>query len=106
FRFFRHGLGRCTLWLAPEPAEKLCQLQTVLQSAFPDCNDLSNFPAGFTPHLSVGQFPSAAECERTRETLQASWAPIRFVLAEVAVLARSGDAPFVVERRVPLALPG
>src|SRR5262245_33290170 len=23
FRFFRHGSGRCTLWLAPEPAEEV-----------------------------------------------------------------------------------
>jgi 2'-5' RNA ligase len=35
FRFFRHGSGRCTLWLAPEPAEKLRRLQPVLQAAFP-----------------------------------------------------------------------
>jgi 2'-5' RNA ligase len=106
FRFFRHGSGRCTLWLAPEPADELRRLQAVLQVAFPDCDDLSNFPAGFTPHLSVGQFASAAECERTREQLQASWEAISFVLAEVVVLARSGDAPFVIERRVPLLLPG
>jgi 2'-5' RNA ligase len=106
FRFFRHGSGRCTLWLAPEPAEELRRLQAALQAAFPDCDDLSNFPAGFAPHLSVGQFASAAECERTRQQLQASWATISFVLGEVAVLARSGDAPFVIERRVPLLSPG
>jgi 2'-5' RNA ligase len=106
FRFFRHGSGRCTLWLAPEPVEELRRLQASLQAAFPDCADLSNFPAGFTPHLSVGQFASAAECERTREQLQAGWKAIFFVLGEVTVLARTGDAPFVIERRVPLASRG
>jgi 2'-5' RNA ligase len=32
FRFFRHGSGRCTLWLAPEPAEALRHLQAALQA--------------------------------------------------------------------------
>lgn len=71
FRFFRHGSGRCTLWLAPEPAEELRRLQSALHAAFPDCDDLSRFPAGFKPHLSVGQFRSLRDCERTREQLQA-----------------------------------
>src|SRR5262245_44435410 len=62
FRCFRHGSGRCTLWLAPEPAEALRRLQAALQAAFPDCGDLSRFLAGFTPHLSVGQFPSPRDC--------------------------------------------
>jgi hypothetical protein len=59
--------------LAPEPVEKWRGLQAVLQAAFPDCDDLSRSPAGFTPHLSVGQFPSRRDGERTREQLQADW---------------------------------
>jgi 2'-5' RNA ligase len=102
FRFFRHGSGRCTLWLVPEPAEPLRHLQAALQSAFSDCDELSQFPAGFTPHLSVGQFASLRECERMREQLQATWKPITFTLAEVCLLAREGESPFVVERTTPL----
>ena len=102
FRHFRHSSGRCTLWLAPEPAEALQRLHAALQAAFPDCDDLSRIPAGFTPHLTVGQFPSPRDCERTREHLQASWQPIRFNLAEVALLARGEDSPFAVEQRIPL----
>jgi 2'-5' RNA ligase len=105
FRLFRHGSGRCTLWLAPEPAEGLQRLQAALQAAFPDCDDLSRFSAGFTPHLSVGQCPSSREGERLREQLQAGWRPITFTLAEVALLARGETSPFVVEQRVPLARP-
>jgi 2'-5' RNA ligase len=103
FRSFRHGSGRCTLWLAPEPAEGLRRLQAALQAAFPDCDDLSRFPAGFTPHLSVGQFASAAECETVRGQLQADWMPLTFTLTEVDLLARGEDGPFVIDRRVPLA---
>jgi 2'-5' RNA ligase len=105
FRHFRHGSGRCTLWLAPGPAEALRRLQAALQAVCPDCDDLSRFPAGFTPHLSVGQFPSPSDCERTREQLQARWRPITFALREVALLARESDAPFVVDQWAPLAGP-
>jgi 2'-5' RNA ligase len=106
FRLFRHGSGRCTLWLAPEPVEALRRLQAALQAAFPDCDDLGRFPAGFTPHLGVGQFPSLRECERVREELQAGWSPLTFSLAEVALLARGEHSPFVVARLIPLAAAG
>lgn len=102
FRYFRHGSGRCTLWLAPEPAEAVRDLQAALRAAFPDCDDLSRFPAGFTPHLSVGQFASPRECQRVREQLLAGWGPIAFPVTEVALLARAEDLPFVVECRLPL----
>jgi RNA 2',3'-cyclic 3'-phosphodiesterase len=103
FRSFRHGSGRCTLWLAPEPAEELRRLQATLQAAFPDCDDRGRFPAGFTPHLSVGQFTSSRDGERVREQLQVNWQPIAFTLTEVALLARGEDSPFVIERRIPFA---
>jgi 2'-5' RNA ligase len=102
FRLFRHGSGPCTLWLAPEPAENLRQLQAALQAAFPDCDDLGRFPAGYTPHLSVGQVASVADCQRVREQLQAAWQPLVFLLTEVALLAREVDGPFCIEQRVPL----
>jgi 2'-5' RNA ligase len=106
FRFFRHGSGRCTLWLAPEPVDVLQGLQAALQAAFPDCDDLGRFSAGYTPHLSVGQFPSVRDCERTREQLQAAWQPITFTLNAVALLAREPDGPFNIVHRVPLGESG
>jgi 2'-5' RNA ligase len=102
FRYFRHGSGGCTLWLAPEPAESLRRLQAALQAPFSDCDDLSRFPAGFTPHLSVGQFRSAADCERVLGELQEAWRPIEFRLAAVSVLTRGPAGPFAAERRIPL----
>jgi len=103
FRFFQHGSGRCTLWLAPKPAEALQRLQTALQAVCPDCDDLSRFPAGFTPHLSVGQFPARRDCEQVREQLQATWQPISFLLSEAALLGREPDGPFRIVQRIPLA---
>jgi 2'-5' RNA ligase len=102
FRFFRHGSGRRTLWLAPEPAEQLRRLQATMQAAVPDCDDLSRFPAGFTPHLSLGQFTTAGACVQVRKQLQARWVPLAFVVKEVSLLARRADSPFAVERTLPL----
>jgi 2'-5' RNA ligase len=101
-RFFRHCSGRCTLWLAPEPADGLRQLQAALRATFPDCDDLNRFPAGYTPHLSVGQFATAGECQRVRAELQAGWRPVSFTLTAVSLLTREADGPFTVARQFPL----
>lgn len=103
FQFFRHPSGRATLWLAPEPAEDLIQLQAALQAACPDCDDLSRFPAGFTPHLSVGQANSLAKAQQLVDTWQLFWQPIRWELSAVALIRRDRDGPFVIGRWVLLA---
>jgi 2'-5' RNA ligase len=105
FRSFRHPSGRCTLWLAPEPAEALRRLQSALRRQFPDCDEQTRFPAGYTPHLSVGQFGSAAECEAVRARLQADWHALIFDVTDVALLRRAADTPFVVDRRFGLTGP-
>jgi len=76
--------------------------RTVLAD-FPDCDDLARFPAGLTPHLSVGQARSAqvADCLLTK--LRASWQPIRFDVAAVALIRRTADSPFRVEQQLALA---
>lgn len=102
FRFIRHRTGRCTLWLAPEPVEPLRHLQSLLQTAFPECDDLSRFPSGFTPHLSVGQFANVEDCQRRRAELQAAWQPIRFTVTELVLMAREDDTQFAIEQIVRL----
>jgi RNA 2',3'-cyclic 3'-phosphodiesterase len=72
FGSFQHSSGRATIWLAPEPVEKFVGLQRQVQACFPECDDLTQFPAGFTPHLSVGQAPSAEACRRLRDELQST----------------------------------
>jgi 2'-5' RNA ligase len=102
FRFFRHSSRKATLWLAPELKEDLNRLQAALQAACPECDDLSRFAAGFTPHLSVGQAGSAEEAQRLRDDWQGAWEPIRFDLSAVALLHRQQDTPFEIERWIPL----
>ncbi len=55
--------------------EQVRRLQQAIQSIFPDCNDLSRFSAGYTPHLSVGQFNTIAACQKVAAELQAAWHP-------------------------------
>jgi 2'-5' RNA ligase len=101
FQFFRHSSRQATLWLAPEPKDNLLQLQAALQAACPECDDLSRFGAGFTPHLSVGQTRSAEEACQLRDDWQRTWTPIRFELSAEALLWRRRETPFEVERRIP-----
>ena len=60
FEHFDHGRGRYTLWLAPRPEAALTRLQQTLESALPDCGDVSRHREGYTPHLSVGQVRTTA----------------------------------------------
>jgi 2'-5' RNA ligase len=44
-----------TLWLSPEPRERLLALQEALWQIVPDCDATRRHAGGFTPHLSVGR---------------------------------------------------
>lgn len=100
FEVFTHRAS-CTAWLLPisDPPDALQRLQSRLQQLFPQCDEQSRkSPAGFTPHLSVGQFRSP---EAARAQLPA-WQPVRFRLSEIALIGRGEDTPFSVKFRIPL----
>jgi 2'-5' RNA ligase len=92
FNFFRHGRESYTLWLAPEPGDGLNRLQTALWRAFPDCDEVSRFEGGFTPHLSVGQARGRDEMARLIAAWGMVWTPIRFEVSAVSLIWR-GDPP-------------
>jgi 2'-5' RNA ligase len=103
-RHFDHGRGSYTLWLAPEPAEAVAQLQAVLQSVVPDCDDVQRYAQGFTPHLSVAQARGRATMERLQEALQATWQPLSFMATAVQLIWRNAppDDVFRVGSTIPL----
>jgi len=41
FRYFKHAKS-CTLWLHPKQDTQVKQLQSLLEKAFPFCDDLSS----------------------------------------------------------------
>jgi len=101
-KFFEHGPGRFTIWMAPEPAAPIVDMQAVLARPFPDCDDVARYASGFTPHLSVGQADGRQALEERMARIRSGWIPLQFPVREVALIAREGDAPFRVERTFPL----
>lgn len=104
FRHFLHGRARYTLWLAPEPKDAMVKLQAALESAVPDCNDVSARKNGFTPHLSVGQVQGDDARRKLETELQASWQTITFRADRVSLIWR-GEPPddvFRVDRSIGL----
>jgi 2'-5' RNA ligase len=109
FDFFHHGRGRHTLWLAPQPAEAMRRLQAALQSAVPECNDVSRRADGFTPHLSVGQVTGRDEELALKDELQESWSAMGgliFTAEHVSMIWRNPkpDDVFRVDRQIPLGV--
>ncbi|RCX32880.1 2'-5' RNA ligase family protein [Thioalbus denitrificans] len=104
FGLFRHRQGRCTLWLAPEPATALVRLQAALAQAAPGYGERR--PGTFRPHLSVGQAP-AGRAETLLAALQADWQPLAFTVTEISIICR-GEPPedrFRVSRLIRLGGP-
>lgn len=109
FRYFHHGRGRYTLWLAPVPEEPLCGLQESLTRVLPDCDEVRRFPNGYTPHLGVAQVRGRGPMKALRARLQAQWPGIAFDVRGVSLIWR--EAPpedvFRVDRTIALgAEPG
>jgi 2'-5' RNA ligase len=95
---FDYFPGPKTAWLDPEPVESVRKLQSALQTRFPEFDDVTRFPGGFRPHLSVGQGPPGLPAK-----LQASWRTLEFDVREVALIRRDGpEDPFRVDRAIPL----
>ena len=98
FNTFKHRKN-CTAWLQPdsEPSDALQKLQATLESVFPQCNEQGDkSAAGFTPHLSVGQFGKAAEA---KENLP-QWHPVTFTVKSIYLISRRRDDPFEMRYQI------
>lgn len=105
FREFHHTKSN-TLWLEPqtEPPRALLDLQDRLLGVYRYCsNQARKTPAGFVPHLTIGQFKSLKETLAMKEKLQTSWEPIEFVVKEIYLISRTKDDPFEIRHVVPFA---
>lgn len=88
FKYFSHGHQNYTLWLDPEPADLIIQLQADILKLVPDCNDVNKYKSGFTPHLSVGQIKGEENMLKIIPTLQKEWIAIKFLLDKIYFISR------------------
>lgn len=100
FDLLIHARRKATLYLIPEPAKALKELQKALLEIVPDCDDVTRFAGGFRPHLSVGQTRSH-EARAFCADLQATWQPLAFTLLHVYLIWRN-DPPDDVFRIGPV----
>ncbi|KAM3146191.1 hypothetical protein pb186bvf_001848 [Paramecium bursaria] len=100
FKYFDHG----TVWLNPEsPNKEVNQVYQTIVNTYPVLNDLGKkSEEGFTPHISVGQFPKN-QLKKSAEQLQNGWKEISFKCQEIFLIARNGqDQPFKIIKTIRL----
>ncbi len=104
FERFVHRRGHATMWLAPEPGDRVVGLQEALWRAFPICDDVRLHNDGFTPHLSVAQAAARDQAKRRMQEWQDTWRPLRFTVSSIQLIWRD-DPPrdkFRVDREIAL----
>lgn len=93
FSYFRHTSTTFTIWLVPEPSDCWMRLEETLIENFPDCTDQVDYPTGFIPHLSVGQFSGTEQDVRHRVAdLQSRWKALSATVRSVYLIWRD-DPP-------------
>ena len=104
FNYFHHGHQRYTIWLKPEPAKLIVELQEKLLKIVPDCNDVNKHKNGFTPHLSVGQIKGKKELRSILEKLQNQWEELTFILNSIFFISREKNksSKFRIEKKIAL----
>ena len=86
---FKHRKS-CTLFLVPEPKDKIVELHRTLTLQLPDYDDTARFPGGFNPHLSVGQFTHGS-LMKAQQKLQNEWETIQYSVESLSLIYRSAE---------------
>jgi len=103
FNYFSHKKSNYTIWLSPEPKNKIINLQSKLLEIVPDCNDVNLYRNGFTPHLSVGQFKgNKKELLETIHHLQQEWNQMSFNLNSINFISRENKkfSRFEIQKQI------
>jgi len=101
FKYFNHEQQRYTLWLEPNPANLIVDLQTEILKIIPECDDVNNFKKGFIPHLSVGQIKGKNNLLKTITHLQEEWQELKFKINEFFFIFRE-TLIFEIIKRIKL----
>jgi len=103
-RSFNHGHQNFTIWLVPEPSISIVNLQSKILKLVPDCNEVTLYRRGFTPHLSVGQIKGKGYLYDLINTLQNSWSDLKFEVNSIYFISREKDklAKFQIQKQINL----
>lgn len=104
FKYFEHGYSTFTLWLKPEPVEKVVTLQHELLRVDPQYDDVNRFKGGYTPHLSLGQVRTHTKLVRIIKRLKQDWDPLTFTVKEIHFISRKNNkkSSFSIQESLPL----
>ena len=72
----------------------------------PDCSEVTDFPGGFTPHLSVGQAPEKKAALARMKEWQGTWSPLKVKVSEISLIARRDPPDDVFRVEAVIALRG
>ncbi|MBD3253463.1 MAG: hypothetical protein GF383_00140 [Candidatus Lokiarchaeota archaeon] len=104
FWFFKHRYQTYTVWLKPEPKDKIVNFQKSLLPLVPNCNDVNSFKGGYIPHLSVGKFKGTYKIKRIINSLQKDWNEIEFLLDRIFFISREQNksSSFTIKKEIML----
>ncbi|MFO8018044.1 MAG: 2'-5' RNA ligase family protein [Promethearchaeia archaeon] len=105
--YFHHRRQNYTLWLDPEPKNRILNLYKTFVDILPQFNDLDRFKGGYTPHLSIGQLRGKGRFKKVFSQIQRKWKPLNFKLEEIYFINRKQqqNSRFMVIKTIPLGLP-
>ena len=101
---FAHARASHTIWLAPEPKERVAALHAALWQVVPNCDDVRRHPEGFTPHVTIGQVRGEERLGKLLAALHTTWQPVAFTVSHISLIWRNDppDDVFRVGKRLDL----
>ncbi len=96
-----------SIWIEPKADREgaLQALQSALQGVFPQCDEQGKkSELGFQPHLTIAKVPPS-EAPELQSRLQKDFAPARFTVDHVQLIARGDQTPFEVKAKLQLGGP-
>lgn len=85
-----------------EAEEPLVELQSLLQSNIPECDDQKK-NGKYTPHITLSHFKTLSDAIEGQKKIEEWWEPIEFDVHEIYLLKRIGDdGQFQILATLPL----
>ncbi|MCA9734146.1 MAG: 2'-5' RNA ligase family protein [Deferribacteres bacterium] len=100
--YFMSRNSSFTIWLQPDPARQISQLQAELQQIVPDCDEVHKFAGGFHPHLTIASGRGTDQFKQLLREITKQWRPVTFQVSSVYLVSRDTlpEKPFTITETV------